>query len=260
MSKIHVITTEEDLSIGLLEKAIRENHEFKLSYFGEQEHEIDDDDVLYLRDPFNTGRPLEEVRTTIEKIFQKLSASKNIKVIDNLEKTEDIFFEDKWRQYQVFRDYMPKTTIYDQEEGEPINGSELIKERISSRSKGIYFSSEKLPHSESGYIIQDKLDIQTEYRVMIVAGNVLPLAGIKRSKAEYNKLAVTDATEVSSELKQFTMVLTKLAEESGINYEMIGLDIAKTTSGSLYLIEYNRSPQFNAYTKLTQTNPAKLLF
>lgn len=62
--------------------------------------------------------------------------------MDNTFGISDVFFEDKWLQYKDFQDFIPETKILEKI-SDIDNPDYITKKRISSRAKGILFSSDK---------------------------------------------------------------------------------------------------------------------
>ncbi|MEA3304620.1 MAG: DUF916 domain-containing protein, partial [Patescibacteria group bacterium] len=113
----------------------------------------------------------------------------NAYIIDNIQSDSDVFFEDKYSQYLHYKEYMPKTDILERAE-DVSNTNYICKKRISSRAKGIIFQPEQIQGELSDYIIQKRINIDTEYRVYSIFGKVIPMVSIKSSKSENMKVKV----------------------------------------------------------------------
>jgi hypothetical protein len=200
-------------------------------------------DVIYVRDPFNTGI------FSLDAIATKLSSVKesqpNARYVDHVNDLEGVLIEDKWRQYQLLSDFMSPTKLATG--GAFIEGKHIAKKRISARSKDILFSIDA-PLGDD-WIIQDRLAIQEELRIYSINGKVLEKATQKSSKAIGQKVKVTGIRQLTDkELSFASEIAAKLPQ-----LHFIGLDVAVTSQG-LRLIEVNRSPQFKRYNELSGEN------
>lgn len=204
-------------------------------------------DAIYFRDPFvvdyDMGK-LNEAMLTLEKF--------NGYRIDDTHTLEDLFFEDKWRQFQVFSNFMPESWLLSDYYG---NGSVIIKKRISSRARDILFDKSAIDANKySEYIVQTMLNISKEYRVYVIKGKIVSTVSVKNSKTESQAVKVDHVEPISPELELFCeQVMSKLP---GLDF--VGLDVAEV-DGSLVLIEANRAPQFKKFAQLTNTNLAEQL-
>ncbi|XLQ20644.1 MAG: hypothetical protein ACKUBY_02605 [Candidatus Moraniibacteriota bacterium] len=182
-----------------------------------------------------------------------LKNKKDAYIIDNLKTIDDIYFEDKWLQYQIFTDFMPKTQLLNSIT-DADNKNRITKERISGRAEGIFFDSTELDEMNlNKYIIQDKMHIQKEYRIYVVCNEVLPEATVKSSKTLTSKVKVIGSEILSLDILNFTQKIIKKN-----TFDLIGLDLAITESG-FFLIEINRTCLFNSYFTQTNINLAKVL-
>lgn len=208
-------------------------------------------DVVYYRDPFNQGSfDAPSIRQTVEYIFRICT---DALFVDGVKTYQDLLFEDKWRQYQLFSDVMPETKLIDFNTGIK-EGSEVAKERISSRAKGVVFDNDSVDIDKQ-YIVQKIIDIDKELRVFVVDGAILPLAAVRSSKTADTKVKMIETEVISSEIIKFAQsIYDKI---SYMNF--VGLDIVIQPGGRPMLIEVNRSPQFSRYNEMTGTNLAELL-
>jgi hypothetical protein len=204
-------------------------------------------DFVYLRDPFNNKKLSSvEIRKKIGIILKSVNKSY---FVDNIKNVKAVFFEDKWLQYCEFKEFMPKTILI--KDFSKKNNNFIFKKRISSRAKDIFFDYSKIKNKK-GFIAQKKLLIEKEYRVFSLFNNILPIAGVKSSKTESQKVKIIGYKKIPKELLLF---VEKIDEK--MNFDFVGYDIAKTKNNKYYLIEINRSPQFSAYQKKTKVNLAE---
>ena len=129
---------------------------------------IDKSDIVYFRDPFNF--PIKQVnKDFLEKLIE-FSIMKNKILIDNFETADDFYFEDKWLQYNIFKDVMPKSYLLSDVDVRKLDSRYIIKKRLSSKATGVFLAvNEKILNEKENYIIQEKIrDYTKEYRVYII--------------------------------------------------------------------------------------------
>jgi hypothetical protein len=207
-------------------------------------------DVVYFRDPFNKkGYDTEQIRKLVETIR---THSPDARSVDAICTYDDLLFEDKWRQYTLFQAFMPHTELLDVPR--PSDGAYVMKARLSSRSKGVYFQPTSLPDVREEYIVQAPLDITKEYRVFVMNGEVVNQAGIRTPKTAHNRMRTVGIEALNSELSAFVRQITEVSPVR----DFIGCDIAETAQG-FKLIEVNRSPQFRRYNELAGVNLGTML-
>ena len=186
---------------------------------------------------------LPRAKEYVENALKTFHFSKSIDNITTYEQIES--FEDKYRQYMLYSDYMPNTFL--PSNGTFCNGKHLAKKRISQRAKDIYFSEANFDDS---YIIQDLMDIQEELRVYAIFGNPVEQATIKTSKSPESKVKVVGKRQLTEKEKD---ICEKIATLSGLDF--IGIDLAVLKNGELKLIEVNRSPQFKRFVEMYGESP-----
>ncbi len=205
-------------------------------------------ELIYIRDPFNTGTYDD---AHIKAVMELITASQpQSYYVDGTKTYADLLFEDKHAQYQQLTEFMPKTEILT-DTNQFIEGRHIIKKRISSRGRGVHFASEQ--HMYNGdYIVQPYLPIAEEYRAVVVRGRVLPEAILRRSKTPEHPIKGIKSVKIPSECSRFvSQISSKLPE-----FDLVGMDIMRTKDGKMYLLEANRSCQFNVYTRLTGVDVA----
>ncbi|HEX5394830.1 MAG TPA: hypothetical protein VFW52_00515 [Candidatus Saccharimonadales bacterium] len=211
-------------------------------------------DFIYIRGPFiqaDFNSP--EIQESINEVLRN---GKNAYVVDGIGRYSDLLVEDKWRQYGLLGEIMPATRLPKSFEKLDTAGK-IIKKRISGRSRDIHFDITSLPENAlpADYIIQDRLNIQTEYRVFMVGSKVILPLEIKSNKTETTK------NKVIGQHMNLPDEISKICQEvfEKLRLDFAGLDIAKTANG-YYLIEVNRSPQFVNFNRLSSINLAGQLF
>lgn len=255
MKKILIITTTNDLSVDLFStKDILNLVDVYFLFFHEKLNVIKDKlesnsfDFVYIRDPFTSYYNKDELNIKLDFIICNI---KSAYLIDNLESIKDIYFEDKWVQYKIFSEYMPKTYLLSDSNSNNISNY-IIKKRISSRGKGIFFNNKDVAQSNiDDYIIQERIIIEKEYRVYVIFNEIINIVSIKSSKTENNKIKIIGNEKINTGLNNFVKKII-----TNNKFDFIGLDIA-FSKGYYYLIELNRSPQFNAFYKQTNNNLAE---
>lgn len=255
MKKLLIVTKLIDLSIPFfLTQKIRHKIDIDFCFYHESMDEIKERltschyDYIYIRDPFHFTSEKSEFE---EKIRFILKHCKDSYMIDSIQDLEDIYFEDKWAQYQIFSAFMPKTQIL--KDAKELNDRKIIKKRISSRSKGIVFDAKDLSGKDvSEYIIQDKINIEKELRIYVIFDEIIKTASIKTSKTEESKVHVTATETLSPELENFVQEIIKKTK-----FDFMGLDIVKEKN-ELYLLEVNRSCFFTGFFRETSMNLAEV--
>lgn len=250
-----IVSTDDDPSLSLFETEEAKSlisPDF-YSYANKDELKNKDYQFVYFRDPFNSSNvSISTAKQTTTKIIDQIP---DAYFVDNIRSFNEMFIEDKFEQYKLFAELMPKTEILSSIKNleDSIYQTHIIKKRISSRARDIILSSNDLSASATAnnYIIQPKLEIKTEYRVYMVGGEIiLPLA-IKSSKKINQKVKLTGVTNaITPEIKSIChKVFTKL------NFDLMGLDIACADNGT-YLLEINRSCQFDGFLRESNLNLA----
>ena len=209
---------------------------------------------VYIRSQFNDEKFMpQNFASQINKIGT-LARNAGIKLIDNMGSVDEIIaFEDKWYQFQLFREFMPETKLASEQPGfgEPV----IFKKRISSRAAGIAWLRSDIIGNLDDWICQPILDIQEELRVYVVRGMVVEVASIRQTKTMDQKIKVIGTRHLTSEERHFAEQVYKKRP----SLDLVGIDIAVTSNG-LRLIEVNRSPVFASFMRESGQNLAELLY
>lgn len=250
MKRLLIITTITDLSIPLfLENKISKLLYIDFCFFHEDITVIKQNlkstkfDFVYIKDPFTDQYDDKDIKNKVDYIIKNFNGY----IIDNIDSMEDVYFEDKLLQYNFFSHFMPKTKIFSKNENE-FDSNYIIKKRLSSRGKGIIFDKKDVSTGDNNYIIQEKINIEREYRVYVIFNKIFPIVSVKSSKTETTKIKVLNTENINKDLKNF---VKKIIIDN--KFDLIGLDIA-FFNGKYYLIEVNRSPQFTAFYRKTKKN------
>lgn len=253
--RLLVVVPDSDLSIELFfTDNCRARMDIESIPYKEAMFSADRDwDFIYIRGSgFQSELEDKEVINSLEHILQNKGKAY---MVDGLHTFSDLLLEDKWRQFKIFADVMPTTKVIDS--FETINIENLIiKKRISGRSRDIHFDLASLPEDAMprDYIIQERLNIQIEYRVFMIGGQIILPLEIKSSKTETNKNKVIGTEKTASkEIKDICRLVS-----DRLKYDLVGLDIVKV-GDQFYLLEANRSPMFVNYLKLSSKNLAESL-
>lgn len=233
------------------------------SYFASAGHKIHYyDDVIkylpkdistvYFRDPFNTGHYDMKLIENVMKIVN--GHYPDAYYVDECRTIDDVMIEDKWRQYQLLAEFMPETWLASGNDDHETNV--IVKERISSRARGILFSIGDVPMSRRDeFIVQPLLDIEREYRVYTIRSEVMALMTQKSSKTIDTKVKIMNFMPVTDDIKQF---VEKIIKRLPVQYDLLGFDIVYIAD-ALMLVEINRSPQFKRYNELTGMNILQMM-
>jgi glutathione synthase/RimK-type ligase-like ATP-grasp enzyme len=205
---------------------------------------------IYFRDPFNDSSISQDLaKDNTKKI---LNSGASAYIVDHISSYNDLKFEDKWRQYNMFADYMPSTEILNSNMVIDFK-TKIIKKRFSSRSRGIINEEKDFPLNSQAkdYLVQSRLDIETEYRAFMVGEKIIGPLAIKTRRRSLNKIQVTGLEKNID--PGIINICNAVYAKTG--YDLMGLDIAKTNKGFM-LIEINRSCQFKGYLKKSDINLA----
>lgn len=216
-------------------------------------------ETIYIRSHFSHPDTLpQNFRAEIDDLIEEAGHfNPTIQFIDSMDTVDKIVeFEDKWQQYQTFTEFMPYTKLY--EENMDISGyaRPIYKNRLSSRGAGVTWDKSKITQAPRNWIVQESLDIQEELRIYIIFGEVYPVGAVKKSMSEGDKAEGINSRQLTQDEIEFSLSIIRQAP----GLDMVGIDIARTTSGKLYLMEVNRSPGFAKFYELTGTNLADELY
>lgn len=213
---------------------------------------------IYVRSHFSTVElQPQNFRDTITAIVcQARSLNPNIHVIDGMDTVEKIVgFEDKWNQYQIYSDFMPQTRVLNTHI-DSNNHKFIYKKRLSSRGLGVTTNLSEVTGLVNEWIVQEKLDIDEEVRIYVIRGKVYPMGAVRSSMTTNQKTISVNARELNNDEISFASAIGQRSNE----LDMIGLDVARTSDGTLQLMEANRSPGFGAFAELTGVNLADVLY
>jgi RimK family alpha-L-glutamate ligase len=113
----------------------------------------------------------------------------------------------------------------------------------------------RLAQVEETQIIQEFIEIKTEYRVFVIKNNSLGV--IKKippqgsNVANYSAGAEFIKTELSKSIVQESI---RICQDQHI--DIGGVDVAESKQGNFYLLEVNRCPEFKAFSQATNINVA----
>ena len=163
-------------------------------------------DTVYIRSHFSTpGYAPQDYREQIDDLIAEARRlNPALTFIDDMYRIDDIVhFEDKWQQYQMFKDFMPRTEVYDG--SNTAFNSPIFKKRLSSRGRGITWDAAKVSSPLEDWIIQESLDIKDELRIYIVKGDIYPVATVRKSMSEGVAAQAVNARELTKEEFDFAL-------------------------------------------------------
>ncbi len=109
--------------------------------------------------------------------------------------------------------------------------------------------------SEQNLLIQNFLELDSEYRIFVVGNKALGAVAKKAAPgkkiANYAAGAKFEPVELSEEHLNEAIRLCQLQE-----IDIGGVDVVKTKDGRWYLLEINRCPEFQAFSSATKINVA----
>ncbi len=214
--------------------------------------------TVYIRSHFSQESTLpQNFRNEIDSIVQQVKAiNPDVTFIDDMDNVDSIVaFEDKWLQYKTFGEFMPRTVLYD---GVDVSSfvRPVYKKRLSSRGTGVTWNAGNVVGSAEDWLVQESINIQEELRIYIIYGEIYPVGAVKQSMTEGNKAQGTSSRALNQDEIEFSSNLIKKAP----TLDIVGIDIARTDSGELKLMEVNRSPGFAKFYDLTGFNLADKLY
>lgn len=216
-------------------------------------------DTVYIRSHFAQPDTLPQVfRSEIDSLVaDAIRLNPNVRFIDSMSTVDEIVsFEDKWHQYELFGEYMPRTYLYDSSANLADIAQPIYKNRLSSHGEGVTWDKAIADGAPAQYIVQESLSITEELRIYGINASVYPIASVRRSKTRDSIGEVVDQRDLTIEETEFAENVISSAPFIDIS----GLDIARTSDGRLYLLEVNRSPGFGKFYKLTGINLADMLY
>lgn len=216
-------------------------------------------DTLYIRSHFSSPATLpQNFRSQIDSIVQTVhSTHPHVRYIDNMSTVDAIVaFEDKWHQYVLFGEFMPRTELYDNSVDLASFSRPVFKKRLSSRGSGVTWDETKTSNTSNEWIVQESLDIVEELRVYVVHGEVYPTGVVHQSKTEDTDVVVLNSRALTSAEMDFS----KRVMRGALAIEAAGIDMARTADGRLWLMEVNRSPGFAKFYDHTGVNLADALY
>lgn len=216
-------------------------------------------ETLYVRSHFGHPSTLPQVfRSEIEEIVQRAKyENPDIKFIDDTDTVDKVLdTEDKWSQYEIFGSFMPKTKLLNS--GLDVSGfiRPVFKNRLSSHGNGVTWDIRETTTPTEDWLIQETLDINEELRVYVIKGKVYPVGAIRQNKTSNQSTKAVASRSLTQYELNFSLRISKQAPD----LDIIGLDIALTSDGKLYLMEVNRSPGFGKFADLTGVNLASFLY
>lgn len=216
-------------------------------------------ETIYIRSHFGQDATLPQAfRKEIEDVVKRAKIENpSIKFIDGTDTVDKILSaEDKWLQYESFGDLMPRTVLFNQKENVLDFKRPVFKNRFSSHGNGVTWEMKNVTDPTNSWVIQESLDISEELRVYIINRQVYPIGAIRQSKNQDQNTQAIDSRHLAQSEIAFSEKVTKHARRMDI----MGIDIARTADGKLYLMEVNRSPGFGKFNELTGINLASSLY
>lgn len=212
---------------------------------------------LYIRSHFASPKTVPQVFTTqIDAIVAMAKrANPDVKIIDGMDSVEKIVaFEDKWNQYTLFKTFMPRTEVLTDYKNTAFL-KPIFKKRLSSRGTGVQWD-QPTESPDEDWIVQESIEIREEVRMYTIRGTVYPTGAIRRSQTEVKSAGAV----ASRKLTPDEIVFAESIAAAAPTLDILGLDVARSTDGRLYVLEANRSPGFGAFATLTAVNLADELY
>ncbi len=143
----------------------------------------------------------------------------------------------------------------------PFNSDDwiVLKELEGKRGKGVFRLKFSEIHSflsslkGAEYIVQEFLPFEEELRVMVIDGKAV--GAFKKESVHWIKNIAKNSVGINFKLnKEISDIAVKAAKSTQI--EIAGVDLA-LHEGKWFVLETNRSPQFQAFENCTGINAAK---
>lgn len=215
-------------------------------------------DKYILRDPYNSGQDYSHILKHI-----LLKHSQRI-CLDSACYLKYPDYEDKLFQANFYKkNLIPHPpTLHNPSLSELKNYPYLVKKRISSRNKGNYIVANiqdfvDTPYSSNpnDYIVQQKIDILHEYRILILFNQIVGIAEKSKSSGKLKLIKSISTNQISLNAQKLAQYTAKKLEA-----DFVGIDLAIDKNQKIYVIESNLSPQFNRLLALTHINPVEIIF
>ena len=216
-------------------------------------------DTVYIRSHFSQPSTLpQNFRSEINSIVQRVKhLNQKIKFVDGMDNVDSIVeCEDKWLQYKIFGEFMPRTELLHDATDSSSFVRPVFKNRLSSRGKGVTWDKAEADPSTYDWIVQESLDIDEELRIYVICGEVYPIVVIRQSMTSKRNTQATDSRKLTQDEIDFSSNVMSRAP----SLDIVGLDMARTSDGSLCLMEVNRSPGFAKFKHLTGADLASVLY
>jgi|GEM_PF-653797 len=248
MKKLLIVSKINDLSLPFfLFQSVQEKIEVDILMIEESEETIKDHlkdkdyEYFYVREVLTSALSFEEVEKRMTLILNVLDGKPYS--VDNIRTFQDMLFEDKWIQYKKLKEFMPKTYLLS-DYSKDLLSNIIIKKRISSRARNIFFNLEEFPKiaKRENYIAQEMLNVEKEFRVYSVFDKVIDTVAVKSPKTIEEKVKVMGTQKIGPELKEFVQNIQKK-----LQLDFAGYDIALLESGHYILIEANRGCFWNSF-------------
>ncbi|HUC95221.1 MAG TPA: hypothetical protein VMR19_04455 [Candidatus Saccharimonadales bacterium] len=135
----------------------------------------------------------------------------------------------------------------------------IAKKLGSHHSRGIYSIKTRedfinLPKNDSGYIFQKLIQIESEFRLLVLGGRVATVQKMKRDLSDFRALIDYSAKEVFLSLDKVPEQMKSFAEKAA---EILKLDIAgadlciEKGTGTIWIFEINRGPGLTPDQKIS---------
>lgn len=215
--------------------------------------------TLYIRSHFGHPSTLPEMfRSEIEDIVKRVKRQNpTVRIIDDTDTVDKVMqIEDKWRQYEIFSSFMPKTKLLNSRLDLSGFNRPIFKHRFSSHGNGVTWDVQETTSPRRNWLIQESIDINEELRIYVINSKVYPIGAVRQSKTSDQNTQAVDSRTLESDEVNFS---TRIGQHAP-SMDIIGLDIARDSNGELYLMEVNRSPGFGKFAALTGINLASFLY
>ena len=174
-------------------------------------------------------------------------------------------YDDKAFQQSVFEDLkMPVPRLIDLKENLSNEWPLIIKRRVSSRGKGVYLLKDREQYQRyferrniNEYIGQEFVDIEHDLRVLVLGGAILGVMERKVIHHPEGRLGVRSFKTRPLSFLPASVVSNVFRVSYDLGIDFCGFDVGLKPDGSYVFLEYNPTPQFLGFERITKAGVGK---
>jgi len=221
-----------------------------------------EDVILLARQPYVANQAEQNFDALLKIILDSYTFKK---VFDSkLYKQSFIRYEDKLFQSFLFEQLkIPYAALWDISQPDTITYPLIAKKRLSSRHTANYvlYNSQdleafRIKFNSEQYIFQTFFPLKGDYRVLVCKGEILGVVARDAWLEEDNKtnVKVRETAELPAQILRQAIQVSEV-----VGCDLCGIDIGEKENGEFFFIEYNPSPQFLGFERVTKKNISKTI-